>query len=55
VGYRTSCLAFSESMGFPRVVSEAYKRTSKCIHEDTPSVIRPSDGMDGVSEAMSAV
>src|SRR5215203_2659596 len=35
VGYRTSCLAFSESMGFPRVVSEAYKRTSKFIQRYT--------------------
>ena len=44
--------AFLESS---QVVLEAYKRTSKFIHEDTPSVIRPSDDMDGVTEAMSAV
>lgn len=32
VGYRTSCLAFSENMSFPRIASEACKPESEFIH-----------------------
>ena len=35
-------LAFSENMGFPPVVSEAYKPESEFIHETTAPAVRCS-------------
>ena len=42
VGYRTPRWAFSEFMGFPPVVSEAYKPESEFIHETTAPAVRCS-------------